>query len=152
MESVLIAEMVRVVVFQYPEIISSFPDNERFDAYLLEQLQILRPIFEEYCQTGIAKTEAMELTMKHWAQILGPSKYNFIEDILEAEFEDAYNDYEQMGLLQLEVMNLADVCSTEFERFGFDADDGNRLLYYGIVSRMEEHFKGEAKLIKDGVQ
>lgn len=69
-------------------------------------------------------------------QSLGPSKYDYIYNILEEEFEERFTALETQGILLYEIINIIQSCGSLLDAF----DEENRLLRYEIIGTIADYF------------
>lgn len=67
---------------------------------------------------------------------LGPSKYDYIYNLLEEEFEERFSVLEAQGILVYEIINIIQSCATLTDEF----DEDNRMLRYEVISMIAEYF------------
>ncbi len=85
----------------------------------------------------IVETCLMEITKD-----LRPSRYNYILNILEEEFEAKYKQLQQSGLLQHEVINMINHCNSTFNDLVFtEKDEDNQFIRYAIVGAVSEYLE-----------
>jgi hypothetical protein len=78
--------------------------------------------------------------MMHLTQSLRPSRYCFVKDILEEDFEEIYNRLEESGILIFEVLNMLSACTVIFDELGYtEENEDNRFLRYAITGVIEEY-------------
>jgi hypothetical protein len=89
-------------------------------------------------------------------QDLRPSKFNYISNLLQEEFESTYIQILECGTLKFEVINLINQCQSVFEDLNFsDENEDNQFLRYAILGSISEYLEGvtsEDENVKDGLQ
>ena len=71
-----------------------------------------------------------------------PSRYQYILDILEEEFLQAYSRFREMGVLTYEIINMIAACNPVFEKLGFtDEKEDDRQLRYAITGTIGEYLE-----------
>jgi hypothetical protein len=81
-----------------------------------------------------------EVCMEALAKDLRPSKYNYIMNILEEDFETVYHQLQESGTLLYEVVNMIAYSKPAFEGFGFsEENEDNRQLKYAVTGAVSEY-------------
>lgn len=57
--------------------------------------------------------------MEELTRDLRPSRFNYVKNLLEKDFESDYLHMKQSGILTWEIINLIGACEPIFEVFGF---------------------------------
>ncbi len=75
-------------------------------------------------------------------QDLRPSRFNYICNILEEEFETTYQQLQDSGILKFEVINLLNECGSVFDDLNFSAaNEDNQFLRYAITGTLKEYLE-----------
>jgi hypothetical protein len=72
------------------------------------------------------------------AESLELSRYDFLEQVLEEDFGEAWLRFQEAGILHYELLNLCQVCEPLFA--GLDED--SRLLRYAVMADIDDYLKG----------
>lgn len=81
-----------------------------------------------------------EICMTQLTEDLRPSRYGYIQQLLESEFEDKYNHFTESGLLLFEISNMIKHCNPVFDDLNFsEANEDNRFLRYAITGVIKEY-------------
>ena len=71
---------------------------------------------------------------------MDPSKYDYISNIMEEEFESIYMQFLSAGTLEAEINNLVNHCESVFDELGFtEENEDSRLLRYAIIGSISEY-------------
>ncbi|MCQ6957656.1 hypothetical protein [Mucilaginibacter aquariorum] len=79
-------------------------------------------------------------------QLLEPEereRYDYLQELFEAEFEETHLAYHISGILIYELLNLLAACGFLFDEFGFPESEDSRLFRYAITGTIAEYLKGE---------
>jgi len=75
---------------------------------------------------------------------LRPSKFNFICNILEEEFEQDFLRIKESGLLIYEIVNLISESETVFETLGFtEINEQDQMLHYAIAGTIRQYMESK---------
>lgn len=69
------------------------------------------------------------------------SKYDYLKNILEEEFQEVYWRFHEQSILETEVQNLLQRCEPVFDEMGFDEDD--RFLQYAVIGTISEYLEAQ---------
>lgn len=72
-----------------------------------------------------------------------PSRYDYLNKVLEEEFTEAYLRFNGSGILTYELINLSAACTGIFEQFGFPENEDSRMLRYAVIGTVAEYLEGE---------
>ena len=73
---------------------------------------------------------------------LKPSKYNYIYNILEEEFEDTFLKFRESGILQFEAINIIQNCESVFNDLNFsEENEDNHFIRYAITGMINEYLQ-----------
>lgn len=87
-----------------------------------------------------------ELCMEELTKDLHPSEFNYIQGVLEDEFEEDFLRLKESGLLTYEIINLITESETVFETLGFMQDiEQDRMLRYAIAGTIRQYMESERK-------
>jgi len=81
-----------------------------------------------------------EVCMEELTKDLRPSKYNYISNILEEDFEFAYQQFQKAGTLLYEVGNIIGQCESVFQTLEFtEENEDNRQLRYAVTGIIDKY-------------
>ena len=83
-----------------------------------------------------------ELCMEEMINDLRPSKFNYIRNVLEDEFEQDFLRIKESGLLTYEIANMISESETVFETLGFtEVNEQDRILRYAIAGMIRQYLE-----------
>ncbi len=130
--------MYQYISDNYSDLLNTSEDDEELKKYIIniassntlpDELSARQPtyILDERCITILM-------------QELGPSKYNYISNVLATEFENIYAHLQQAGVLKYEVINLVSYCQPVFDAFDFsEENEDSRELLSAITGSVSEY-------------
>ncbi|MEO7049235.1 MAG: DUF1896 family protein [Ferruginibacter sp.] len=141
MEKELMKRLHNYISENYPDLLLELQERCNVTEYLVDkigiseafqkQMELIGPVF-------IIEEECMDIIISEFK----PSKYNYINNILEEEFENEYLLLKGSGILKFETINMINYCETLFEEFDFnDENESNRFLRYRITGCISEYFE-----------
>lgn len=119
-------------------------DSFSITTYLEQKVQSVEPLLKQLLAEGKPGYIIEELCLNEMTKDLRPSKYNYIKELLEAEFEADYNRFREMGMLTYEIVNLIEACNPVFEQLGFSEDRAEAsTLKHAIIGAIGEYLEGD---------
>jgi len=123
-----------------PELIIALQETGSLSQYLTEKATGIEAMITNLQQQAIPLPEMETICLQQLTSDLKPSRYNYICNILEAEFELKYKELIESGLLLYEVSNMIKYCQSVFDDLNFsEANEENRFLRYAITGVIKEY-------------
>ena len=140
MQEVLISKLLEYIRDNNPDILFVLEAEDKLRLWLYskaESVESLWPQMEADKQPAYIIEEAC---LKELTRELRPSRYNYIINLLEQEFEQEYKVLQHLGLLQHEAVNMISYCDSVFNDLKFSEDnEDNRFIRYAICGAMSEY-------------
>ena len=151
MREILINKLHTYLSENNPELLLQLEEDGSVTEYLSSKIDSISYLLSETNEHQPAYVME-ELCMDLLTRDLRPSKYNYIQGILQDEFENIYQRLEILGTLKFEIINLIRRCEPIFDELGFDED--NRELMYAITGAASEYFESdsEREIVRDELQ
>ncbi len=128
-----------------PDVLIQLEEDNKVSTYLSDKINTVDTLLKEY--EGQPEYIIEEVCMNELIKDLRPSKFNYISNILEEEFEKEYRLFQDSCALRFEVINLIHHCQDMFELFGFteDTEDSNDLknIVTGMIANYLENVDSE---------
>lgn len=142
-------ETLQDKLYQYlqsnnPDILIQLQEDDALSDYLIEKVAgVLKETLELKNQLSPLVFE--NVCMEMLTSDLNPSKYNYIINLLEEEFEAKYNELIESGLLKTEAINLIGCCQSTFTDLNFsEENEDNQFIRYAIMGAIQEYFESVA--------
>jgi hypothetical protein len=140
MEKMLIKKLHEYIRENNPDLLLQLEEDSKVTEYLFNKVNATAPIIIEY--KGQPDYIIEEACMDELTKDLRPSKYNYINQILEEEFEDTYQQLQNSGTLKFEVINLISQCQPVFEAIGFtEENEDSSELRNAITGTVSEYLE-----------
>jgi hypothetical protein len=82
------------------------------------------------------------LCLEELTRDLRPSRFNYMTELLEQEFEADYLRMKNSGILTYEVINLIGACEPIFDVFAFgEENEDSRELKYAVMGMINEYLE-----------
>jgi hypothetical protein len=145
MREQLINKLHAYLVQNHLDVLISLQEDHRLTPYLKSKVASL----QEFCDGLIAEKRPSyvieALCLEELTRDLRPSRFNYMKNLLEEEFEAEYRRMRESGILTYEVINLTGACEPIFEVFGFSEDNGdNKELRYAVMGMVSEYVSSDA--------
>lgn len=140
MQGTLINNLYQYIRANNPDILLDVEETGSVTIYLSDKVSSADFLYKQLSTEGKPAYIIEELCMNFLTQDLKPSRYNYIRNILEAEFELKYKELIESGILLYEVSNMIKYCQSVFDDLNFsEANEGNRFLRYAITGVIKEY-------------
>ena len=125
-----------------PDVLLGLEQAGTTTQYLSEKVSSVDSLITQLNHEGKPPYTIEEMCMKELTEDLRPSRYNYILNILELEFEDRYNQFSESGLLLFEISNMIKHCNPVFDDLNFsEENEDNRFLRYAITGVIKEYLE-----------
>jgi hypothetical protein len=145
MQGILINNLYQYIRANNPDTLLDLEDTGSVTTYLSDKVSSVDFLYKQLSTEGKPAYIIEELCMNFLTQDLKPSRYNYIRNILEAEFELKYKELIESGLLLYEVSNMKKYCQSVFDDLNFsEENEDNRFLRYAITGVVKEYLENVA--------
>ncbi|GAC1382556.1 MAG: hypothetical protein NVSMB45_08780 [Ginsengibacter sp.] len=140
MKEILITKLHQYLQENNPDVLLQLEESGKVTEYLSGQVNTADELLKQY--EGQPHYIIEEVCMNALTQDLRPSKFNYIRNILEEEFENSYQQFLRSGTLQFEVINIIHDCKKIFKTIAFTEDnEDSRELRYIITGSISEYLE-----------
>ncbi|RTL60093.1 MAG: hypothetical protein EKK37_04415 [Sphingobacteriales bacterium] len=142
MKEILISKLFDYIRDNNPDIVFALEAEDKLRYWLYDKISGVEGLIKDLKKSGQPDYIIEETCMDDMTKELRPSRYNYIINLLEHEFEKDYNQLIQSGLLQHEVVNMIGYCHSVFDDLKFSEEtEGNRFTYYAIAGAISEYLE-----------
>lgn len=145
MQEILLQKLQQYISQNNPDLLFQLEQERRLTEYLTDKVSIVKALIE---QSGKGQPDYIieEACMDILTQDLKPSRYNYIRELFEKEFEKEFLQLSETPLLQTEVINMVNYCKDVFDEIGFtDANEDDTFLRYNIIGAMSEYLESNSE-------
>ncbi len=140
MQDILTNKLYEYIRQNNPDVLIPLEENDSVTQYLKDKVDSIKDLLEQLQKENTPAYIIAEVCMEALTKDLRPSKYNYIINILEQDFETVYPQLQELGTLLYEVVNMIAYCKSVFDSFGFtEEDEDNRQLKYGVAGVISEY-------------
>jgi Domain of unknown function (DUF1896) len=145
MQDILINKLHQYIRENNPDVLLQLEEDGTVTEYLSNKLKLVDALLNQL-DKGQPAYIIEEACMDVLTQDLRPSKYRYICNILEEEFEAIHQRLQQSGTLRMEVINLVNHSQPVFDAIGFaEENEDNRQLRYAITGTINEYFENNSE-------
>lgn len=141
MEATSIEQLRQLILDDYPELLSCDESKKMLSA-------ILKLIVTEI--KGLYQTRNAPINQEHaeelFRKVLGPSRFHYVQRILETEFEAEHLQMQVGVFAYSRLKKITWECMPVFESLGFADTSGDPLLRHAIIGRIRDLLKGDSIL------
>ena len=142
MKDMLKEKLWTYIVHNNPDLMLNLQQDFSVTHYLEEKMNGIQPLTSQLLAENKPGYIIEELCMAELTKDLRPSKFNFICDILEEEYEQDFQRIKESGLLIYEIVNLISESETVFETLGFtEINEQDQMLLYAIAGTIRQYME-----------
>jgi len=140
MQGIFINNLYQYIRENNPDILLELEETGNVTSYLSNKVNNVESLYKQLTREGKPAYIIEELCMNFLTEDLKPSRYNYILNILESDFEINYKQFTEFGLLIYEISNMVKHCQSVFDDLNFsEENEDNRFLRYAITGVMTEY-------------
>lgn len=140
MKEILISKLLEYIRENNPDILFSLEAADKLRLWLYSKAESVESLWQRMETDEQPAYIIEEACMTELTRELRPSRYNYIINLLENDFEQEYKLLQQSGLLQHEVVNMIGYCDSVFNDLKFsEENEDNRFIQYAICGAISEY-------------
>lgn len=146
MQEILVGKLLEYLRDNNPDLLFELEAADKLRVWLYEKADSVQPLFEQMKSNGQPEYIIMERCLTEVTTDLRPSRYNYILNLLEQEFETNYISLTESGLLQHEIINMIGYCESVFDDLKFsEENEDNRFIQYAITGMISEYLESNSE-------
>lgn len=123
-----------------PDLLFALQEKSESTSYLYNKVSEINHLLQELQEANTPEYIIEEVCLNELTKDLRPSKYNYIKNILEEEFEFAFYNLQKSGTLVYEIVNIINQYEEVFQAFEFNEEsEDSRQLRYAIIGIISEY-------------
>jgi hypothetical protein len=140
MQELLINKLHQYISENNPDLLLSLQEKRSVTSFLTHKVKSVSDLLSQLQEQTKPAYIIEEVCMEQLTKDLRPSRYNYISNILEEDFEFAYLQFQKRGTLLYEVVNIINRCQDAFETFEFTEEtEDNRQLRYAVTDIIDKY-------------
>lgn len=142
MKEILISKLLEYIRDNNPDILFALEAEDKLRLWLYSKVDSVQSVWQQM-ETDKQPAYIIEETcLNELTRELKPSRYNYILNLLEQEFESNCNKLAKSGLLQHEVVNMISYCDSVFNDLKFsEENEDNHFIRYAICGAISEYLE-----------
>ncbi|MEI2822697.1 MAG: hypothetical protein V9F02_04625 [Chitinophagaceae bacterium] len=146
MQEVLVSKLLEYVRDNNPDLLFTLEAADKLRVWLYQKAESVQPLSEQLKKDNQPQYIIIEQCLMEATVELRPSRYSYILNLLEQEFEANYNSLVEYGLLQHEIINMIGYCEPVFDDLKFsEENEGNRFIHYAITGMISEYLQSNSE-------
>ena len=142
MKEMLKEKLWTYIVHNNPDLMLNLQQDFSVTHYLEEKMNSIHPLISQLLLKNKPGYIIEELCMTELTKDLRPSKFNYICNILEEEFEQDFLRIKESGLLTYELVNLINESEPIYETLGFtEINEQDQMLRYAIAGTIRQYIE-----------
>ncbi|MBS1737544.1 MAG: hypothetical protein JSS98_13195 [Bacteroidetes bacterium] len=142
MKEILIGKLLEYIRENNPDMLFALEAEDKLRLWLYSKVESVETIWKQMEADKQPDYIIEETCINELTRELKPSRYNYILNILQEEFETNYYWLQQLGLLQHEVVNMVGYCNAVFNDLKFsEENEENRFIRYAICGAIGEYLE-----------
>ena len=140
MKEILIGKLLEYIRDNNPDILFALEAEDKLRLWLYLKAESIESLWQQMETDKQPAYIIEEACLNELTRELRPSRYNYIINLLEQEFEQKYKLLQQSGLLQHEAVNMISYCDSVFNDLKFsEENEDNRFIRYAICGAISEY-------------
>jgi Domain of unknown function (DUF1896) len=140
MKETLIGKLLEYIRDNNPDMLFALEAEDKLRLWLYSKVESVESLWLQMETDRQPAYIIEEACLNELTRELRPSRYNYIINLLENEFEQDYKLLQQSGLLQHEAVNMIGYCDSVFNDLKFsEENEDNRFIQYAICGAISEY-------------
>jgi len=142
MKTQLIKQLHNYLLHNHTDLLIALQEEHRLEHYLKQKVESVSELLTQLQEESRPAYVIEALCLEELTRDLRPSRFNYMRELLETEFEKPYQRMRDSGILTYELINLIGACEPIFEVFAFGEEtaDSNQLKY-AIMGMIAEYLE-----------
>lgn len=142
MKEILIGKLLEYIRDNNPDVLFALEAEDNLRSWLYDKVYNSEPLIQQLRNDNQPDYIIQETCLDEMTKDLRPSRYNYILNILETEFEKDNDQLVQSGLLQHEAINMISYCNSTFDDLRFaEENEDNQFIRYAITGAVSEYLE-----------
>lgn len=134
MEAILMSKLYDYIKDNNPDVFMALQEEGKFTNYINDKVTSISASIKQRQTNGESNYIIEEECLAEMTADFRPSKFHYINNIIQEEFEAKWLEFNNNGLLRYELINITNACEAVFEDMGFtEENEDDNLLRYAII-------------------
>jgi len=142
MKTQLIRQLHNYLLQNHTDLLIALQEEHRLEPYLRQKVDSLGDLLAQLQEEKRPLYVIEALCLEELTRDLRPSRFNYMRELLETEFEKPYQRLRDSGILTYELINLIGACEPIFEVFAFgeETEDSDQLKH-AVMGMIAEYLE-----------
>jgi hypothetical protein len=142
MKEQLISKLCSYLLDNHTDLLIALEEDHRLNHYLHQKVESISELLTQLEEERRPAYVTEALCLEELTRDLRPSRFNYMKELLEQEFEADCHKMRESGILTYELINLIGACEPIFEVFGFGEENENsKELRYVVMGMIAEYLE-----------
>jgi hypothetical protein len=142
MKEQLTQKLHAYLVQNHLDLLIALQEEHRLGHYISGKVDSVRELYQSLQAENRPVYVIEALCLEELTRDLRPSRFNYMKELLEEEFESDYRRMAGSGILTYELINLIGACEPIFEVFAFgEENEDSRELKYAVMGMISEYLE-----------
>jgi hypothetical protein len=142
LEQRLAGLLQQYLLANHPDLAIALEEDHRLANYLTGKAGSVRELASGLLAEKRPGYVIEALCLEELTRDLRPSRFEYLRNLLEEEFEGHYRQLQLAGILTYEIINLTGACEPVFEVFGFGGEnEDSKELRYALTGMIAEYLE-----------
>lgn len=138
----LIRQLHDYLLHNHTDLLIALQEEHRLEHYLKQKVDSITDLLAQLQEEQRPAYVIEALCLEELTRDLRPSRFNYMRELLEEEYEIDYRRMLQNGILTYELINLIGACEPIFEVFAFGEEtEDSRQLRHAIMGMISEYLE-----------
>ncbi|WP_439696998.1 DUF1896 family protein [Mucilaginibacter sp. AW1-7] len=142
MKTQLIKQLHNYLLHNHTDLLIALQEEHRLEHYLKQKVDSVADLLNQLQEENRPAYVTEALCLEELTRDLRPSRFNYMRELLEAEFERDYRRMLSSGILTYELINLIGACEPIFEVFAFgEENEDSSELKHAVMGMIAEYLE-----------
>jgi hypothetical protein len=142
MKAKLNNQLYSYLLHNHTDLLIALQEEHRLEHYLKQKVESVSDLLAQLLEEKRPPYVIEALCLEELTRDLRPSRFNYMRELLETEFEADFRRMNQSGILTYELINLIGACEPIFEVFAFgEENEDRRELKHAVLGMIAEYLE-----------
>ncbi|WP_413670107.1 hypothetical protein ACEN9X_09300 [Mucilaginibacter sp. Mucisp86] len=144
MQERLLQRLNDYIRLDHPDLLIRLAKEHKLSGWLIDKVKTVELLIEQLIAEGKSLQIIEERCLEILTMDLRPSRFAYISELLEEDFEWDYYQMREAGTTMYEVIGMIDKCRPIFDELGFcEANKNNPAIRRAVMAVLQHHLQPE---------
>jgi hypothetical protein len=145
MKTQLIKQLHHYLLHNHTDLLIALQEEHRLEHYLKQKVESVADLLAQLQDEHRPPYVIEALCLEDLTRDLRPSRFNYMRELLQTEFEKPYQRMHDSGMLTYELINLIGACEPIFEVFAFGEENEESIeLKHAVIGMISEYLERQS--------